>query len=576
MELCIEDIEAIEQALDRKIITPEKASKLIKSIKSLTIANAYEWAQKFYFIGSKPYNLDDRKYLKEIMQCNKRDITVEKAAQVGVSEMAIIMALYFAHKMGENVFYGFPTSHQIGEFVQGRVDPRIEESDPLNEIIQKTNNVGLKKIGNNFIYFRGTSTRKQIITVDAGFLVMDEVDEFVQKHIVTLYKRLGASVHQKVLKLSTPTYPGYGIDYEYSLTDMRKWNIQCDECGTWQVLDLFSNIEPEPTRDAGYVLEIEPYYVCSHCRKPIDNMKDGKWVATKPENNRTGYHVSKLFTNQINAEYAKQNKTDTDKSNAKSLWVTYNTTNNLQEFFNSDLGLPYNVEGGKLSKSDLMACESEYPIKYSNAYMGVDVGKRLHVVIAYREYDQERRVLIKTVKSFEELDIFMQQFDVSMCVVDALPETRKAREFAERFLGRVYLAFYNLHEKHEIAKYDADKKVVRINRSYAMEMSANKILTRRTRFMTDTCLNNNEFVKQMEAPQRVEVLDEKTGNKEYQYLEGNNPDHYYHANTYCDVAMLNQSPVSVDSVPMGTYSPGDDIEDYINDYDDSDFSGGEF
>jgi len=40
-------------------------------------------------------------------------------------------------------------------------------------------------------------------------------------------------------------------------------------------------------------------------------------------------------------------------------------------------------------------------------------------------------------KDWEELDRMMKNFNILRCVVDALPETRNARAFAESHKGRV-------------------------------------------------------------------------------------------------------------------------------------------
>jgi len=59
--------------------------------------------------------------------------------------------------------------------------------------------------------------------------------------------------------------------------------------------------------------------------------------------------------------------------------------------------------------------------------MGVDQGKDLHVVIGKRGWDKSRMVHLGVYKDWEDLDRLMKSFNVSRCVVDALPETRTAK-----------------------------------------------------------------------------------------------------------------------------------------------------
>ena len=53
----------------------------------------------------------------------------------------------------------------------------------------------------------------------------------------------------------------------------------------------------------------------------------------------------------------------------------------------------------------------------------------------------------------------MKNFRVKRCVVDALPETRNARAFAERNRGLVYLNYYNERQKGAYAWNEKDMMV---------------------------------------------------------------------------------------------------------------------
>lgn len=79
--------------------------------------------------------------------------------------------------------------------------------------------------------------------------------------------------------------------------------------------------------------------------------------------------------------------------------------------------------------------------------MGVDQGKDLHVVIGKRQADKGRIVHLGIYRDWEELDRLMKAFNVSRCVVDALPETMNARAFAERNRGKVFLNYYQEKQK---------------------------------------------------------------------------------------------------------------------------------
>ena len=89
----------------------------------------------------------------------------------------------------------------------------------------------------------------------------------------------------------------------------------------------------------------------------------------------------------------------------------------------------------------------------------------------------------------------MRDFNVPRCVVDALPETRNARAFAERHRGKVFLNYYNEHQKGSYAWNERDL-IVSCNRTESLDachreiMKGEIVLPREdemTRTFADTC-----------------------------------------------------------------------------------------
>ena len=507
-----------------------------------TFDSYYSWSMANIYIEGLPLNLDKYPCLIPIYLDKSTDIVLQKSAQCGATEMAISKGIYFSDQKRENTFYGMPTDEGIGQLVQSRVNPRIEDSPYLRDRVINTNNIGLKQIGQNFMHFKGSKNRRQIITAAAGFLIMDEVDEMVQMHIPVMLKRLGNSAYKWTLALSTPSIPGYGINKMYLETDQMAWHNKCKYCGKWQTIDFFKNIKPTPQRATKLtpdeIEKLDVKCVCKHCAKPLDNIGPGKWIALNPGAKKRGYQLSKLNTGQ---------------ETLKTLWITFNETDNVQEFFNSDLGLPYVPEGGQLGDNDIESCyESEsledtikrlnedsdlkLKIKLDHCTMGVDVGSNLNYRISKIIEGHNRMVEIGIVKNFEDLDVKMEKYDISMCIIDALPETRKAEEFRARFPGRVLLAWYNLEDDKLVFKREkGDRKNIRINRTRAMDNTAEGFLTRHN-VITRAAKHVDGYFDQLKAPVRVKKHDPKTGNEYYVYIEGSNADHYYHAEVYDDIA----------------------------------------
>jgi hypothetical protein len=53
----------------------------------------------------------------------------------------------------------------------------------------------------------------------------------------------------------------------------------------------------------------------------------------------------------------------------------------------------------------------------------------------------------------------MRSFHVSLCVVDAMPETRNARAFAERHRGKIFMNYYAAYQKGDYAWNEKDLTV---------------------------------------------------------------------------------------------------------------------
>jgi hypothetical protein len=64
----------------------------------------------------------------------------------------------------------------------------------------------------------------------------------------------------------------------------------------------------------------------------------------------------------------------------------------------------------------------------------------------------------------------MKQFNVQMCVIDALPEVHATREFARRHLGCVFLNYFNEHQKGSPA-WNYENYIVQENRTEALDLS---------------------------------------------------------------------------------------------------------
>jgi hypothetical protein len=197
----------------------------------------------------------------------------------------------------------------------------------------------------------------------------------------------------------------------------------------------------------------DSYYICRECKHRLDHnqkpewLKGALWVPQFHGRVMDGFHINQMYSFTIRPhEFAitamRAQASDEDE----------------QEFYNSKLGLPHIVKGAKVTDDDIHACIGNYA-KAAAVHddrlvcMGVDVGNKIHVEITDYKINKARalktddpnlmtdaRVINElTVNEFEELDELIPRYNIASCAIDRQPEQRKAKEFANRFPGIVWV-----------------------------------------------------------------------------------------------------------------------------------------
>jgi hypothetical protein len=131
----------------------------------------------------------------------------------------------------------------------------------------------------------------------------------------------------------------------------------------------------------------------------------------------------------------------------------------------------------------------------------------------------------------------MKAFNVYRCVIDGMPETQKARTFAAKFPGKVFLNFYNEHQKGSYKWNEADWTIT-CNRTESLDASHAQILgtpvdvTGTTKIILPKFSEMvEEFAKHLHNVAKRLEEDEETGSKRYVYVKLG-PDHFRHAFNY--------------------------------------------
>jgi len=480
-----------------------------------------EWTKRRRVIDGRPFNLDRYPFLRDIYADESPVMVLSKAAQMGLSEYAINKSLWGLDIHNMDILYLLPTDDESYDFSNSRFGPAIEGSDYLESLFTDVSNTQHKRAGERNFFIRGSRSKSKLKSMPIDFLIVDEFDEMVQKHLPLARRRLDASPWKWELDISTPTVPEFGIHARWLESDQHEFMVVCPACGLQQI----------PTWPDNINLEVVPAnYWCAKCHKPTTTFMawNGLWVPQNPSGEIRGRRVSQLLSPTKTAqEMATEAKAADDDPAAE------------QEFWNQGIGLPHVAKGGALDDDLLLACRDpeyrEMPSVGKRCSMGVDVGKALHVRISMRYKDEKRAVYIGTVLDFEDLVSLMTRYDVRCAVIDKNPETRKVVEFCERFPGRAWAAQYDIEDKAETARWDGDKRIVHLNRTVAMDKMMARVQGQHL-ILPAHAQTIEGYFTQMKAPKRILSTDKRTGQPVYRYVEGTKADHFAHAELYDEMA----------------------------------------
>lgn len=430
--------------------------------------------------GAKLDFEENFKYLKDIYDSRVKKIVIKKASQMGISTFAINKILWLTSNFIITCIYTMPSGGDVSEFSQTRFNSAIKYSDikiPIN-----IDNVGVKQIGNSFVYFRGTWTERQAISVPSDFNIHDEID-FSKPGIVEMYnERLSASFLKWKLLISTPSIPNYGISAEFETTDKREWFVKCKKCGYEQVLSEENIIDEE--------------FRCLKCKEILDR-SNGVWRATKESENLDvgGYHISQLMAPWISAKEILKKKEDAE---LKRL------------YYNFVLGEEY--AGGEeiVTRADIISCIVNEPVPppENKTVIGVDWGDISWVVVRRGEYiiylekieGDTRQHPIRVLELMEKFNAY--------AVVDFGYGDIKNKILIEKHPGKVWQCVYS--DKVLYPDFNNNTRIVKIDRNLSLSESFEEIKNKKIKILSNPLINEfirhySNMVKQKEMGKNGEV-----------------------------------------------------------------------
>jgi hypothetical protein len=498
-----------------------------------------EWAVRNEIIlDGKKFTFKNHEYLIEPYS-DKHPYQVElKATQLGLTSKAMLRVFHTSRYGGDKyrgIGYYFPSRTDVTDLSKTRIDPLIDDNpENIGQWMKDTNAANVKKIWNSNLYLRGMRSTIGLKSIPIDFLIFDELDEAPPKSVDMILERMAHSEVGELLFLSNPTLPDYGIDKLFQNSDQMYWMLKCKKCNHYTNL-----VETFPEcllmKKGGEVIR-----ACEKCQAELDPSK-GEWIAKRPS-------IKDIRGRQFSQLYSQTKMTEPGR-----ILDTFHTTTNLTDFYNLKIGIAYVEAQNRLSVQQVLDCCGDKGIASSSdagTFMGVDQGNNLHVVIGKHHPKRAGEVIHigeyignkeKDGSGWKQLDELMTRFKVMRCVVDGLPETKHAREFAERFNGRVFLIFSNVFQKGSY-RWDEKTRMVTANITETLDASHRLIADCDIVLPSKSSDTVQEFARHCNRVAKRLEEDEDTHSQRYVYYRKlGGPDHWRMAFNYFAMS-LTDSP----------------------------------
>jgi phage terminase large subunit GpA-like protein len=336
-----------------------------------------DWAERYRMLSTKESAEPGRwrnartPYLREIMDCLSPTSPVErvvlmKGAQVGGTELGLNWVGYAIHHAPGPMMIVWPTTEMAQRNSKHRIDPLIEESPVLKDIIAPArsrdsgNTVLMKEFRGGVLVMTGANSAVGLRSMPVRYLFLDEVDAYPLDvdgegdaiHLAEARTRTFA--RRKILLVSTPTIAGASIiEREFEASDQRRYFVPCPHCGhrQWLRFERLRWDRGQPDTAA---------YLCEDCETAIAEhhkprmLELGEWVA-QGIGTSAGFHLSSLYSpwrkwREIAASWEKA-----AMSESRSAAI-------IKAFKNSELGEAWVEEGEAPDWQRLLERREDYPI----------------------------------------------------------------------------------------------------------------------------------------------------------------------------------------------------------------------
>jgi hypothetical protein len=462
-----------------------------------------KWISDNTFINGRNYSYKDHEYQQRIVDDPSQELVFFKAAQLGLSEISLRMALGLVMTThgGLSLAYVFPTAGFASQYSQTRFQPIISGSPLLRASMttEDLDGAAVKTFGpNRTIFFKGAGVgTTSAISVSLDAIIFDELD-FASQDIVGDYtSRLIHSKHKLKIKLSTPTFEGGPISTAFQSS--RRWRnmCRCNHCAGVFYPEYYSmvrvpgwdkhldEITSENIHTIGYK---NAQLHCPLCGKvPSLQPAHRFWDCENPSETHvaTGYKITPFDApNVISVPYLIEAST---------------SYSNKASFRNYSLGECASSQENGLTAEELEAAAVEMVTSpFTTHTMGVDLGNVSHFVVGGVGSDGKAVIIhyerVPLNRFRERYFALKAQYRVTVACMDIQPFTDLVMSlsmddsnlFACQYVTRNGLELFEVKQKElDIETATGPVRQVAVNRTaifdkLMVEVREGRLLIRRT------------------------------------------------------------------------------------------------
>lgn len=233
-----------------------------------------------------------------------------KAAQLGATEMGSNWIGYVIHHAPGPMMAVWPTVEMAKRNSKQRIDPLIEESAALAELIAPArsrdsgNTILAKEFRGGVLVMTGANSAVGLRSMPVRYLFLDEVDGYPldvegEGDAISLAEaRTRTFARRKIFIVSTPTISGASaIEREYEASDQRRYFVPCPHCSHRQWL-RFEQLrwDKGAPETAAYICEVCDTAIAEHHKTWM--LEHGEWRAMAQDGGvkTAGFHLSSLYS----------------------------------------------------------------------------------------------------------------------------------------------------------------------------------------------------------------------------------------------------------------------------------------